>query len=347
LLFGDLTVKTCRLSDVDQPVVAPSVICSAPSFSRNLSFHLKLVSLRFWQQPTTNSSNDCPPWRSMCRTPSSLDLSIGNNWWLASAWTPPWKDVRCQDQTFSQRECFSRGHDQQCHPTSSCRVDPTWQGNDGQFECHLWQSQCNPLPPPRHANRTSQQWHLQRSHPMQKGHHHHCQSHGSQPPWFLDRGERSPLLDLAVPSQAQPCHFYAGSAPACEAMGSLASKWMPALHPFRLFDLLSLISDPIWLQKRSCFGFYLSFCIHISQANFEGVPWCIFILSFLLFIWFWSYLQGAAQPYPTGNGDTAHRVSFKVSFEKVLGYRWPQFTLTMLIFELIMMCHAIHSLDVP
>jgi len=39
-----------------------------------------------------------------------------------------------------------------------------------------------------------------------------------------------------------------------------------------LWSLPPLITDPIRLQKSSSFGFYLSFCIHISQVNFKGVP---------------------------------------------------------------------------
>jgi len=61
-----------------------------------------------------------------CTEPRPLWTSeLGTTCCLTSGKTSPWKAVWCYDQSFAERGCVSASQDQQCHPTSSCRVDPT------------------------------------------------------------------------------------------------------------------------------------------------------------------------------------------------------------------------------
>jgi len=97
--------------------------------------------------------------------------------------------------------------------------------------------------------------------------------------------------------------------------------------------LLSLIQFEF---KRGHLLVCLSFCIHISQKKFEGVPWCV--LFSLSFCSFGSNLVCNNMPnlaMRAMRGGCSISSFFKVSFKTVWGYHWLWFALMMLIFELI------------
>jgi len=64
------------------------------------------------------------PWRNMCRMPSSLDPKIVSNLTIYLVLHG------ANAKALGKEDAFLLAKFQQCHPTSSCRVVPTCQGND-------------------------------------------------------------------------------------------------------------------------------------------------------------------------------------------------------------------------
>ena len=241
------------------PVVAPAAVCSALSFSQpELSFQAQICFVfdngqqqnlqmiihhdRLWTGPG-------PLWTS----------ELGTTWWLASWQTTPGENAWSQDQSHQKEQCQS---------TDTCRMVQTWPQNDGWFDCHWKQSHCYPLP-------ASPQWrHSRRDHPTQESPHHHCSSHGSQPPERVDHEEGAQLVDWAFSPQVQPSHFHPRPAHQNEARGLLNKNPGPPLPrlplvtcnstDFLIPPLMSLIQFD---SKRGRLLVCSSFCIHIASTK--------------------------------------------------------------------------------
>jgi len=312
---------------------------------------LLLNLLRFWQQTTTTSFNDCVQHNGQQPSRSSPMFPWHHGWpTLGTTHRPyPGKEPLWQvtQQLHSPGPQFFLSppiQDAERSFVCSHRVVQNGARNVGQFD-HMRTCQRHSfLPSPWPC---LSQWRIwQGMHPSQESLLHHCPS-SHQVQMFSWHQERGPaLVNQQVSPQAQQGDLSWRGAPEVARPGPLTaqpSPSSPSIHHLSLPATWCISLEPsssyLWSNSTPKEVVFQSVYLFVSislkwiSKEFHDVFCCS---CFLLLVWVQSCFAMTCSNLPCGQWGAAvpHRVSFEVSFKTALGHRWLQFTLMMLIFEL-------------